>query len=179
MKTCMRVLATLGCLLLSGHAAAVPKLKNVTPIFYDSGNGSVTAGLIVEASTSLPVLIIAGGFTITCTSSTLPQTADARATFTGFFGVSESLRIPNVVPSTYPIPGWTSIPAGSCSAQCLMQYKGEAKDETDLSVRIGNQGVGVNFTLIPPGEQSVGNALLINVCRSGKPQCCTRGCQLP
>ena len=39
-----------------------------------------------------------------------------------------------------------------------MQYKGEAKDETSLSVRVGNQGVGVNFTLIPAGEQSIGNA---------------------
>jgi len=99
MNTCMRVLATLSCLLLSGHAAAVPKLKNVTPIFYDSGNGSLNAGLIVEASTSLSVLIIAGGFTITCTTSTLPQTAERRATFTGLFGVSESLRVPSVVPS--------------------------------------------------------------------------------
>ena len=60
-----------------------------------------------------------------------------------------------------------------------MQYKGETRDETSLSVRIGNQGVGVNFTLIPPGEQSTGNAILLNICRSGQPQCCTRGCQLP
>ena len=179
MNTCMRVLATLSCLLLSGHAAAVPKLKSVTPIFYDSGNGSLNAGLIVEASTSLSVLIIAGGFTITCTTSTLPQTADRRATFTGFFGISESLRIPSVVPSTYSIPGWSSIPPGTCSGQCVMQYKGETTDETSLSVRIGNQGIGANFTLIPAGEQSTGNAILANICRSGQPQCCTRGCQLP
>ena len=46
---------------------------------------------------------------------------------------------------------------GSCG-QCVMQYKGEAKDETSLSVRVGNQGVGVNFTLIPAGEQLLGNA---------------------
>jgi hypothetical protein len=179
MNTCMRVLATLGCALLSGHAAAVPTLKNVTPIFYQSGNGTLNAGLIVEAATSLPVLVIAGGFTITCTTSTLPQTADRRATFTGFFGINESLRIPSVVPSTYAIPGWSSIPAGSCGGQCVMQYRGETKDVSNLSVRIGNEGVGATFTLIPPGEQSAGNAILINVCRSGQPQCCTRGCQLP
>ena len=175
----MRVIATLSCLLLSGHAAAIPILKNVTPVFYDSGNGTLNAGLIVEASTSLPVLIIAGGFTITCTSGSLPQTAERYATFTGFFGISESLRIPSVVPSTYSIPGWSSIPAGSCSGQCVMQYKGETRDETSLSIRIGNQGIGANFTLIPAGEQADGNAILINVCRSGQPQCCTRGCQLP
>ena len=179
MNTCMRVLGTLGCLLLSAHAAAVPTLKNTTPIFYQSGNGTLAAGLIVEASTSLPVLIISGGFTITCTTSTLPQTAERVATFSGLFGVSESLRIPNVVPSTYSIPGWSSIPTASCGGQCVMQYKGETRDETSLSVRIGNQGIGVNFTLIPAGEQSAGNAVLVNICRSGQPQCCTRGCQLP
>jgi hypothetical protein len=179
MNTCMRVVTTLGCLLLAGHAAAVPTLKNVTPIFYQSGNGSLSAGLIVEASTSLPVLVIAGGFTITCSSSSLPQTADRRATFTGFFGINESLRIPDVVPSAYSIPGWTSIPAGSCSGQCSMQYRGETKDVSSLSVRIGNEGVGATFTLIPPGEQSTANTILVNICRSGQPQCCTRGCQLP
>jgi hypothetical protein len=179
MNTCLRALATLSCMLLSAHAAAVPELKNVTPIFYDSGNGSLNAGLIVEAATSLPVLIIAGGFTITCTSSTLPQTAERRGTFTGFFGIRESLRIPEVVPSTYSIPGWSSIPAGSCSGECVMQYKGETRDETSLSIRIGNQGIGASFTLIPAGEQATGNAILINVCRPGQPQCCTRGCQLP
>jgi hypothetical protein len=174
MNTCTRVLATLGCLLLSGHAAAVPTLKSTTPIFYQSGNGSLTAGLIVEASTSLPVLIIGG-----CTTSTLPQTAERMATFTGLFGVSESLRIPDVVPSAYSIPGWSSIPAGSCGGQCVMQYKAETRDETSLSIRIGNQGIGASFTLIPAGEQSVGNAVLVDICRSGQPQCCTRGCQLP
>jgi hypothetical protein len=179
MNTHLRVFATLACVLLSGHAAAVPTLKGVTPIFYQSGNGSLTAGMIVEASTSLPVLIIGGGFTITCTTSTLPQTAERRATFSGFLGITESLRIPDVVPSTYSIPGWSSIPAGTCGGQCVMQYKAETRDETSLSIRVGNQGIGANFTLIPAGEQSVGNAILVNICRSGQPQCCTRGCQLP
>jgi hypothetical protein len=179
MNTRLRVFAPLACVLLSGHAAAVPTLKNVTPIFYQSGNGNLTAGLIIEASTSLPVLVIGGGFTITCTTSTLPQTAERLATFTGLFGISESLRIPDVVPSTYSIPGWSSIPAGSCGGQCVMQYKAETRDETSLSVRVGSQNVGANFTLIPAGEQSVGNAVLVNICRSGQAQCCTRGCQQP
>jgi len=179
MNTRLRIFVTLAGVLLSAQAAAVPTLKNVTPIFYQSGNGNLTAGLIVEASTSLPVLVIGGGFTITCTTSTLPQTAERLATFSGFFGINESLRIPNVVPSTYPIPGWSSIPAGSCGGQCVMQYKGETRDETSLSVRVGSQNVGANFTLIPAGEQSLGNAMLVTICRSGQAQCCTRGCQLP
>ena len=140
--------------------------------------GSVNAGVIVTAQTSLPVLIIAGGFTITCTSSSLPLTAEARQTFTGFLGVNETLRIPEVVPSRYSIPGFTNIPMGSCG-QCVMKYKGEAKDETTLSVRVGNQGVGATFTLIPAGEQLVGNAQLIDDCRLRQRQCCTPLCANP
>ena len=179
MNTCKRILATLTLVLLSGQAAAVATLKSVTPTFQQSGYSSnVVAGLVVAASTSLPVLIIAGGFTITCTSSSLPLTAERRATFTGFLGIDEMLRVPEVIPRTYPIPGWTNIPAGSCG-QCVMQYKGEAKDETSLSVRVGNQGIGVNFTLIPAGEQMIGNALLTNVCRLRQQQCCTPLCSIP
>jgi hypothetical protein len=178
MNTCMRVLATLSFVLLAGHAAANATLKSVVPTFHQSNNGTLNAGLLVEASTSLPVLIIAGGFTITCTTSTLLQTAEGRATFTGFFGINQSLRVPEVVPSTYPVPGWSNLPMGAC-AQCVMQYKGEAKDETSLSVRVGNQGIGVNFTLIPAGEQSIGNAVIADVCRSRRRQCCTPGCVIP
>ena len=179
MNTCKRVLATLSLALLSGHAAAVPTLKSVTPIFYQAGNSTLMAGIIVEGSTNLSVLILAGGFTITCSTSVLPQSSERRSTFTGFLGVSKSLRIPEVMPSAYSIPAWSSIPAGSCGAQCVMQYKAEVQDATSLSVRIGDQGNGISFTLIPSGEQSVGNPKLIDICRSGQPQCCTRGCQLP
>jgi hypothetical protein len=179
MNTRMRFFAALSFVLVAGQAAAVPTLKSVTPTFNHNGHAGLTAGLIVEASTSLPVLVIAGGFTITCTTSTLPLTAERRATFTGFFQINETLRVPEVVPSTYPIPGWQSLPEGAC-AQCTMQYKGEAKDETSLSVRVGNQGIGVNFTLIPAGEQGLGNVVLADVCRSSRPrQCCTPGCVIP
>ena len=179
MNTCMRALAALSSMLLSGHVAAIPTLKSVVPTFHQAANGStLNAGLSVEASTSLPVLIIAGGFTITCTSSSLPQTAERRATFTGFMGVNETLRIPPVIPATYLVPGWSDIPTGSC-AQCVMQYKGEAKDETSLSIRVGNQGAGASFTLIPAGEQVLGNAQLIDVCRSRQRQCCTPLCAIP
>jgi hypothetical protein len=179
MNMCMRVLATLSLAALSAPAVANPELKSVTPTFYQSTNGSLQAGVIVEASTDLPVLIIGGGFTIACTTSSLPQTAESVATFVDFFGPDVKLMIPQVVPSAYPIPGWTSIPAGTCAGQCVMQYKGEVRDETDLSVRVGNQGVGVNFTLIPAGEQRLGNTMLTDVCRQARRQCCTPGCVAP
>jgi hypothetical protein len=176
MITC--VLAALGLAAVAGQAIANPTLRRVQPTFYQNGNGNLLAGLIVEASTDLPVLVIAGGFTISCTTSPLPQTADRRATFVDFFGPHETLSIPEVVPSSYPIPGWSSIPPGTCAGQCVMQYKGEAKDETSLSVRIGNSGVGVGFTLIPTGQQVLGNAVLANICRSGRPVCCTPKCAI-
>lgn len=179
MNRCIRALAALGLMLPAGHAAAIPVLKNVTPTFHQNGNNSsVSAGVLVEASTSLPVLILAGGFTITCTSSSLPQMAERRSTFTGFVGINASLRIPEILPSSYTVPGWSNIPIDNCG-QCVMQFKGEAKDETSLSVRVGNQGVGASFTLIPPGEQLVGNALIIDVCRMRQRQCCTPLCAIP
>ena len=96
MNICMRALAALSldaafrARCCSRHAEERHARRFTSPPMA----ARLNAGLIVEASTSLPVLIIAGGFTITCTSSTLPQTAERRATFTGFLGISETLRIP-------------------------------------------------------------------------------------
>jgi hypothetical protein len=179
MNTWKRVLAALSLAALSQHAAAIPTLKSVTPTFHQAGGGTLQVGLIVEASTDLPVLIIAGGFTITCTTSSLQQTAERRATFSSFAGPDEKLMIPEVVPSAYPIPGWLNVPLGSCTGECVMQYKGEAKDETSLSIRVGSQGAGASFTLIPAGEQASGNARLIGICRLRQRQCCTPGCAIP
>ena len=179
MNMCTHVLATLSLAALSAHAVANPELRSVTPTFYQSTNNSLNAGMIVDASTDLPVLVIGGGFTITCTTSSLPQTAERVATFVDFFGPEVKLLIPQVVPSAYPIPGSASIPTGTCAGQCVMQYKGEARDETDLSIRVGNQGIGVNFTLIPAGEQRLGNTMLTDVCRQANRRCCTPGCVTP
>lgn len=181
MNTRMRIFATLSLALVSGQAAAIPTLRLVVPTFnqVSGSNGSLTAGLIVEASTDLLVLVIGGGFTITCSTSPLQITADRRATFSDFFGPRAVLRIPEVVPSTYPIPGWSSIPAGSCNGQCVMQYKGEARDETSLAIRVGSTGFGANFSLLPAGEQVKGDTAFTNVCRTGRPQCCTPACAIP
>lgn len=179
MNTCMRVLATLSLALLSGHASAIPTLKKVTPTFFQSSNSNVSAGLIVEASTDLLVLVIAGGFTITCSSGSGVHNVQRVATFSDFFGPDEVLRVPAVVPSAYGIPGWSSIPVATCGGHCIMYYKGEARDETSLSVHIGTTGAGVNFRLIPAGLQADGNSKLINICRSGRPQCCTPMCAIP
>jgi hypothetical protein len=180
MNTRTRIFATLSLALVSGQAAAIPTLRLVAPTFNQvSGtNGRLNAGLIVEASTDLLVLAIGGGFTITCTTSPLQITAERFATFSDFFGPRAVLRIPDVVPSTYTIPNWAAVPARSCG-QCVMQYKGEARDETSLSIRVGNAGVGASFTLIPAGEQSASNAVLTDVCRPMRTQCCTPLCSVP
>jgi hypothetical protein len=178
MNICIRAGATLILALLSGHAAAIPMLRQVTPTFYQSGS-NLNAGLIVEASTDLPVLVIAGGFTIRCSTSTLALPVQRRATFSSFFGPRESLRIPEVLPSSYAIPGWSDIPAGTCSGQCTMEYTGEATDATSLSIKIGSVGAGASFTLIPTGTQAEGNTILANVCRVAQRQCCTLSCSIP
>ena len=179
MNICMRIFATLGIALVCHHAGAIPTLKRVTPTFYQINNGNLNAGLVVEASTDLLVLYLAGGFTISCSSSPLQHRAERMQGYTDFFGPEEVLQVPSVLPSTYAIPGWSSIPAGTCGSQCLMQFKGEARDETSLSVRIGSAGAGVTFGLIPAGQVFMGNSILTNICRSGRPQCCTKGCFIP
>ena len=179
MKTWIRPCATLSCLLVAGHAAAIPNLKQVTPVFSQAGNDALNAGLTIEASTSLPVLVIAGGFSLICSTSSFVQPVQRLMTFSSFLGPNETLRIPEVQPSTYTIPNWSSIPAGTCDAQCMMQWTAEATDATSLSVRIGNTGAGAQFTLIPQGTQSVGDVRIANVCRSGRPQCCTPLCVIP
>lgn len=179
MNSCTRIFGALTLALLSGHAAAIPTLKKVKPTFFQSSNSTLSAGLVIEASTDLLVLVIAGGFTISCSMSSLQHQAQRTATFSDSFGPDAVLRVPAVVPSSYGIPGWSSIPLGTCGGQCIMQYKGEAKDETSLSIRIGTTGVGANFGLIPAGLQALGDSVLGNICRSGRPQCCTPGCAIP
>ena len=179
MNTLMRVFATLGSMLVAGPAGAIPVLIKVTPTFFHSGNGNLNTSLIVEASTSLPVLVIGGGFTIACNTSTLQQKAQRMQTYSSFFGPHETLRIPQVVPSTYPIAGWASIPEGSCTGECTMQYTAETRDETSLSIRVGSTGLGAGFTLIPQGLQATGDTILRNICRASRPKCCTTTCQIP
>ena len=104
MNTRLRVLATLSLVLVSGQAAAIPTLHRVQPTFNQAGStGGVNAGLIVEASTSLPVLVIGGGFTITCNTSSLQHHAERFRTYSDFFGPHEVLLIPDVVPSVEEI----------------------------------------------------------------------------
>jgi hypothetical protein len=179
MNIIMRVFATLSLILAAAPAGAIPVLRSVTASFDQNDNGNLRAGLIVEASTDLLVLVIAGGFTITCNTSTLRQNVERLKTYSSFFGPHEVLRIPDVVPSTYPIAGWASIPEETCGAECTMEYKAEARDETSLSIRVGSTGAGANLTLIPPGLQSVGNTILRNICRASRPRCCTSTCAIP
>ena len=179
MNTVMRIFATLGLAVMSGEAAAIPKLVAVRPSFDANDNGNLRAGLTVEASTDLLVLVIAGGFTLTCNTSTLRQNVQRLKTYSSNLGPHETLRIPDVVPSIYPIAGWASVPEETCGAECTMEYTGEARDETSLSIRVGSTGLGAGFTLIPQGTQSEGNTLLRNICRMSRPRCCTPLCSIP
>lgn len=179
MNTLTRVFATLSLILAAGPASAIPVLIRVAPTFFHTGTGNLNTSLIIEASTSLPVLVIGGGFTITCNTSTLQQKAQRMQTFSSFFGPHETLRIPVVTPSTYPIPGWASIPEGSCGGECTLEYTAETRDETSLSIRVGSTGLGAGFTLIPQGLQSTGDTILRNICRASQPKCCTTTCSIP
>jgi hypothetical protein len=174
----VRVLACLSLALVAAQAAAIPTLRKVQPTFTHAGGNKINAGLVVEAETGLAVLGVGGGYTIQCSTSSLTLAAQDHRTSYGFFGPRLLVNVPSVLPTVYTIPQWSSVPIGNC-AECHMQFNGEARDETDTSMTIGAQGVGVSFTLIPDGQVSAGNTLQLQVCRAGRPQCCTPGCQIP
>jgi hypothetical protein len=178
MNICIRICATLSLALVGAHAVALPTLRVVAPTFYQTGS-SLAAGLIVEASTNLPVLVIGGGFTIACSTSMLTQTAERLMSYSDFFGPRRTLLIPAGAPRSYAIPGWSNVRPGTCEGECTLQYKGEARDETSLSVRAGSTGLGANFSLIPAGEQMSANTRLVSLCKAGRPQCCTPLCAIP
>jgi hypothetical protein len=173
-----RILFALCLLHAAAQALAIPNLRRVEAVFGDAGNGNLIAGVVVEATSSLPVLGVGGGFTIRCSTSTLILTAERFDTASNFLGTHIVLNVPSAMPSSYPVPRWSSVPTGSCNAQCTMQYNGEARDESNSQMTIGGVGTGVTFTLIPDGQASMGDTRLINVCRGGRPQCCTPGCQI-
>jgi hypothetical protein len=175
----IRAFIGVSILLVSGHASAIPVLMQYIVTFSNSGS-SLAAGLTIDArTTDAPRLVVAGGYTIRCGSSSLEIVAENHSTLTGFTASRIAITVPVVSPAGYPVLGWSSIPAASCT-QCAMQHKYQVRDETTTTASIGIAGTGVNFTLVPTGEiGATDTAVLSNVCKGGTPQCCTPGCSLP
>lgn len=171
-----RAIVAFGLLFATAHAMAIPVLRQYNVVFYQS-NSNLVAGLSVDAQTSAPKMSVAGGYTLNCQGSSLSIVAQRVATGTGFTGVHLVVTVPAVTPTTYPVLGWSSIPAASCT-QCTLQHKYEARDETTTSASIGFLGTGVNFTLTPTGQLGSTGTAVLGVCKGGQPQCCTRGCQI-
>lgn len=174
-----RTLLALFSLFLAGQASAIPVLNSVGFAFGQSGQNALAVAVVVDAETTASLLSVGGGFTVICDSSpSLPIMDQLQDTKSNFLGVRIILQVPLVIPKIYPVPGWSNIPAASCG-QCLMHYKGEARDETNTQFHIGFQGTGVTFSLIPTGQVNLTSTAFASVCKGGRPQCCTPGCQLP
>lgn len=172
MKT--KILTIAALLLAAAQTQAKPQMSIYPYEGRQSGAANVSAGLIVSGSTVWQVISVAGGWTIRCTFSSLDLTAErADTAFALFGGASMTVFVPTVVPSTYTVPGWSSLPTASCG-HCTHQYKGSARDGL---ARI-SFGAGVNFQLTLDGEPNVGNTSTFQFCRGGRPQCCTDGCSL-
>jgi hypothetical protein len=172
MKT--RILTIAALLLAAAQTYAAPQLAIYPYQARQAGNANVSAGLIVSASTVWHALTVAGGWTVRCGFSSLELTAErADSVFAPLAGASLTVHVPAVVPSTYTLPGWSSLPTASCG-HCTHQYKGSARDGL---ARI-SFGAGFNFQLTLDGEPNVANTSTFEFCRGGRPQCCTDGCSL-
>jgi hypothetical protein len=169
-----KMLTIAGLLLATTQAQAIPTIAIYPYQARQSGATNVSAGLIVSATTAWHTITVAGGWTIRCGFTNLELNAQqAASAFSVLGGASTTVYVPTVVPSTYQVPGWSSLPTASCG-QCTHYYKGSARDG---SARIA-VGAGVNFQLTLDGEPNVGNTSTFQFCRGGRPQCCTDGCSL-
>jgi hypothetical protein len=175
-----RIAAVLSLVLMSAQAMAIPQITQMTRTFTQNGaEGTLTAELIVSAASDLAVMTLGGGFDITCTTSSLKIVAQFSQSFNNFFGASGQIKVPNDGYKIYQIPGYQSIPVGSCGDQeCSMTYRAEVKDQAN-GIAATLQGVGVNFQLVPSGVSSGSNTVITSICRQGVPQCCTPGCVIP
>jgi hypothetical protein len=173
MRKSILIIAAL--LLAAAQAEAAPTIRIYPYQARQSGSGSVAAGLMVSAETAWHTISVAGGWTIRCGFTSLELTAErAESAFSPLGGASMTVYVPSVVPSTYTLPGWSSLPTGSCG-HCTHQYKGSARDGP---ARIA-VGTGVNFQLTLDGEPNVANTSTFEFCRGGRPVCCTDGCYIP
>jgi hypothetical protein len=170
-----RILMIAALLLTAAQAQAIPDIRIYPYQARQAGNGSVAVGLIVSAVTAWHTISVAGGWTIRCGFTNLELNAErADSAFSPLGGASLTVYVPTVVPSTYTLPGWSSLPTASCG-QCTHRYKGSARDG---SARIAF-GAGVNFQLTLDGEPNVVNTSTFEFCRGGQPVCCTDGCYIP
>ena len=178
MKAHITTTIALGLALMAAQANAIPVWKETRPTFQQLNNSTIAAGLIVQVATERPMLGVGGGYTIQCTMNSLLIHAKDKGDAFDFFGPQVTVNIPVPTPGTYTIPGWSSIPAGSCGGQCSMHWKAEAQDGA-LPFTVSLNGVGATFQLLPTGGLIRENTIILDICRSGTPQCCTPGCQLP
>jgi hypothetical protein len=134
----IRAFLALGIFFACGQASAIPVLMQYIVIFSNSGD-TLGAGLSIDAmTTDTSRLIIAGGFTIRCSYSSLQIDAENHSLLTGFTQVRFVVKVPGppaLSPSSYPVLGYSQIPAASC-ADCTMTHHWEARDETTLSASV-------------------------------------------
>jgi hypothetical protein len=175
-----KLFALAALLLLAAHAHATPTLTIYTYPGRQVSSSSVAAGVIVAGGTdgveAIGALTVGGGWTVSCpyTSPINVQLSNSITNWIPGRPNTLTLYVPPTVPSTYLLPGWSTIPAASC-VDCTFAFRGSA---VATSASLGF-GLGVNFTLLPKAETTFHSQTSFQFCRGGKPVCCTDGCTLP
>jgi len=165
---------------ITGHAMAVPKLKMVHTFHQESETDKIYARVLVEAESDWALLQVDGEFTIQCGTSHIKLMSSARDTHYNLLGPELILNPGGSGQHSHSIPNWSSIPAGTCggAGQCVMYYKGEARDKVAEASVPGME----DFDLGADGEISVEDNVSIEICKGDEmhePQTSPPGCEMP
>jgi hypothetical protein len=147
-------------LFASPHAYAVTLQVIPFPINQVADTGQVTFGHTVVASTSMNRLTASGTYRISCNrSETQPLTGQrtlSASQVTG--GITLYVTVPETVPATRTLPGFTSVPRGT-DLTCTYEWTARAVEGT---YSIGGGGIGI---VIGGEERADGNTSTFHMYR--------------
>lgn len=172
-----------GLLFAVGRASAEPEFSTFDFNFTQTGtSNSLNVSMIFRAFSPTRYLALGGGFTVRCSQSTAGQIHAKNLAQRLGFGVPLQVTVPAGA-SGYSVPGYSSMPTATC-ASCDITWVTRAIDSF-FEQAAGIYGDGAFFTMSPwqenilveTNEQSSSDVQ--QVCRGGRPQCCTPGCSIP
>jgi hypothetical protein len=147
-------------LFASPHAQAVTLQVVPFPIYQIADTGQVSFGHTVVASTSMNRLTASGSYNISCNrSETQPLVGQRTLSDSKVIGgITLYVTVPESVPATRSLPGFTSVPRGT-DMTCTYEWTARAVEGT---YSIGGGGIGI---VIGGEERADGNTSTFHMIR--------------